>query len=97
MKVYFPNMALTMVRRTTAKLPKYTYLFRCDPKYTKLEIKEYLTKVYGVNVASVNTSISLGTVALLLSFPDVFVVGFEMLWKRLDAFAASCGLISWRR
>jgi ribosomal protein L23 len=60
-KSYFPNMALTLVRRATAELPKNTYLFRCDPKYTKLEIKEYLQKLYNVKVASVSTINSLGT------------------------------------
>ena len=59
-QVWFPNMALTLVRRSTAALPKNTYLFRCDPKYTKSEIQEYLTKVYNVNVASVNTVNYLG-------------------------------------
>ena len=60
-KTHFPNMALTLVRRATADLPKNTYLFRCDPKYTKLEIKEYLQKVYNVTVANVSTINSLGT------------------------------------
>ena len=59
-KSFFPNMALTLVRRATAELPKNTYLFRCDPKYTKLEIKEYLQKLYNVKVASVATINSLG-------------------------------------
>lgn len=63
-KVYLPNMSLTLVRRATASLPRNSYLFRCDPKYTKLEIKEYLEKVYGVSVAAVNTSNSLGVWAL---------------------------------
>lgn len=53
-------MALTLVRRATAELPRNTFLFRCDPKYTKLEIKEYLQKVYSVKVASVATINSLG-------------------------------------
>ncbi len=59
--VYLPEMTLTMVRRVTAKLPYNHFLFRADPKWTKNEIKEYLTKIYNVNVARVNTSISLGT------------------------------------
>ncbi len=59
-KTLFPNMALTLVRRAPAELPRNTFLFRCDPKYTKLEIKEYLQKVYSVKVASVATINSLG-------------------------------------
>jgi hypothetical protein len=66
-RAFFPNMALTLVRRSTAKLPKNMYMFRCDPKYTKSEIREYLEKVYGVNVASVNTINYLG--AWLLCMP----------------------------
>ena len=59
--VYLPEMALTLVRRVSAKLPHNHFLFRTDPKWTKMEIKEYLTKVYDVNVARIATSISLGT------------------------------------
>jgi ribosomal protein L23 len=59
-RVYLPEMALTLVRRVTARLPYNHYLFRTDPKWTKLEIKEYLHKVYGVRVAAIATSISLG-------------------------------------
>jgi len=58
--VYFPNMSLTLVRRVSARLPYNHFLFRCDPKYTKHDIKEYLTKVYNVDVARVTTAISLG-------------------------------------
>ena len=56
-------MALTLVRRASAKLPKNNYVFRCDPKYSKLEIREYLEKVYGVSVARVATVNRLGTCA----------------------------------
>ena len=58
--VYLPTMALTLVRRVTAKLPYNHFLFRCAPKYTKMEIREYLEKVYNVKVARVTTSITLG-------------------------------------
>lgn len=58
--VHLPEMALTMVRRVTAKLPFNHYLFRVDPKYTKNEIQEYLEKVYNVKVSNITTSISLG-------------------------------------
>lgn len=74
--VYFPNMSLTLVRRVSARLPYNHFLFRCDPKYTKHDIKEYLTKVYNVDVARVTTAISLGELVVcetinthLLHFP----------------------------
>lgn len=49
-----------MVRRVSARLPYNHFLFRSDPKWTKLEIKEYLEKVYNVQVARLSTSVSLG-------------------------------------
>lgn len=58
--VFLPEMALTLVRRVTAKLPYNHFLFRVDPKHTKAEIREYLTKVYSVDVARITTSVSLG-------------------------------------
>jgi hypothetical protein len=58
--VFLPQMALTLVRRVTARLPYNHYLFRADPKHTKHEVREYLEKVYNVKVARITTSISLG-------------------------------------
>jgi ribosomal protein L23 len=58
--VYLPEMALTLVRRVSSRLPYNHFLFRTTPKWTKLEIKEYLEKVYGVKVARIATSISMG-------------------------------------
>ncbi len=58
--VHFPEMALTLVRRVTAKLPHNHYLFRVDPKYTKAEVREYLEKVYNVKVANITSSVQLG-------------------------------------
>lgn len=58
--VHFPTMALTLVRRVTAKLPPNHFLFRTEPRWTKTEITEYLRAVYGVRVADITTSISQG-------------------------------------
>jgi ribosomal protein L23 len=58
--IFFPEMALTLVRRASAKLPYNHFLFRTDPKWTKNEIKEYLRKVYNVDVARITTYISPG-------------------------------------
>jgi ribosomal protein L23 len=69
--VYFPEMALTLVRRVTSKLPHNHFLFRTEPKWTKLEIKEYLKAVYDVNVARIATSISAGEGAMLPWFKFV--------------------------
>lgn len=58
--VFFPEMALTLVRRSSAKLPFNHFMFRTDPRWTKNEIKEYLDKVYGVTVARITTYIAPG-------------------------------------
>jgi ribosomal protein L23 len=69
--VFLPEMAMTLVRRVTARLPHNHYLFRVDPKYTKSEVREYLEKVYDVKVGLVTTSISLGeTTACSLFFSN---------------------------
>lgn len=59
-RVFFPEMSLTLIRRATAKLPFNHYLFKTEPKWTKLEIKEYLEKVYNVKVARIATAIVAG-------------------------------------
>ena len=58
--VHLPEMALTLVRRVTARLPYNHFLFRAEPSVTKHEVREYLEKVYDVRVARVTTSVSLG-------------------------------------
>ncbi len=60
--VHLPEMALTLVRRVTARLPYNHFLFRASPSVTKHEVREYLEKVYDVRVARVTTSVSLGKV-----------------------------------
>ncbi len=59
-RIHFPEMALTLVRRASAQLPYNHYLFRTEPKWTKLEIKEYLGKVYGIRTARIATYIAPG-------------------------------------
>ena len=53
-------MPLTLVRRASAKLPRNNFIFRTDPKWTKQEIKEYLTKIYSMDVERVATINYLG-------------------------------------
>jgi len=38
-------------------------LFHVSPKITKFEVKEYLTKIYSMNVVKVNTAIMLGKIS----------------------------------
>lgn len=52
----FPNMAITfMGKNARTRLRDNQYVFRVEPNYTKHDIKEYLTKVYGLPVVKVNT------------------------------------------
>lgn len=59
-KVFLPEMSLTLVRRSSARLPRGHYLFRTDLRWTKREITEYLAKVHGVTVARIATYIAPG-------------------------------------
>lgn len=52
----FPNMAITfMGKNARTRMRDNQYVFRVEPNYTKHDIKEYLTKVYGLPVVKVNT------------------------------------------
>ena len=55
-RMWMPTMPLTMVsaRNATATEPARA-VFRTLPRMTKHEIKEYLTKIYGLPVKKVNT------------------------------------------
>ena len=90
--VYLPEMALTLVRRVTARLPRNHYLFRTDTKWTKTEIREYLTKVYGVQVARIATSISQGAlhdVALRRrGAAQLLIVVWQHTWVSLRSLPA---------
>jgi large subunit ribosomal protein L23 len=61
-RMWMPTFPLTMVsaRSATATHPAYA-IFRTNPKMTKHEIKEYLTKIYDLPVKKVNTMQYLGT------------------------------------
>ncbi|KAJ8544460.1 hypothetical protein ON010_g11805 [Phytophthora cinnamomi] len=49
-------MAVTfMGKNARTRLRDNQFVFRVEPHYTKHEIKEYLTKVYDLPVAKVNT------------------------------------------
>ena len=54
--MWMPNMWMTLVatRDATASQPARA-IFRVEPRMTKHEIKEHLTKIYGMPVKKVNT------------------------------------------
>lgn len=60
-RIRFPNMALTYMRpNPSQRIRENQVIFKCDAKYTKSEIKEYLTKIYSLPVEKVNTMNYLG-------------------------------------
>lgn len=60
-RMWMPNMPMMMTsaRNATATKPA-TATFRVLPRMTKHEVKEYLTKIYGLPVTKVNTQNYLG-------------------------------------
>ncbi|KAL6056034.1 50S ribosomal protein L23 [Balamuthia mandrillaris] len=51
---HFPNIPLTMVN-TTKNLGPNKYVFRVQPNLTKVELRNYLTQLYGVKIKKINT------------------------------------------
>ena len=60
-RMWMPNMPMLLVsaRNATARQPARA-IFRVLPRMTKHEVKEYLTKIYGLPVRKVNTINYLG-------------------------------------
>jgi len=55
-RMFMPNMPLTMVSAKNATATQLAQaIFRTEPRMTKHEIKEYLTKIYNLPVKRVNT------------------------------------------
>lgn len=60
-KVWFPSMFMKLVSLKTTVTPPIAKL-QVPPSMTKTEIKEYLTKIYNVNVLKVDTANYLGEI-----------------------------------
>lgn len=60
-RMFMPNMPIIMTsaRSARGRMPARA-IFRVLPRMTKHEIKEYLTKIYGLPVTKVNTQNYLG-------------------------------------
>lgn len=54
-KLYFPNFVFTMVRSGKRRAPNEV-VFRVPRILNKLDIKQYLEKIYGVRVMDVRTA-----------------------------------------
>lgn len=55
LKVYFPQIPLTVKPFGNKVATKGTITFKTTPNQSKVEIRNYLEKVYGVGVLKVNT------------------------------------------
>lgn len=53
-KVYFPNFIFTLVRSGKRRDPNQA-VFRVPSMLTKLDISQYLSKIYNLNVTDVHT------------------------------------------
>lgn len=58
-KVYFPNLVFTMIRSGKARTPN-THVFRVPSFLNKMDVKNYLERIYGVTVKSVSMANFLG-------------------------------------
>lgn len=58
-KVYFPNLVFTMIRSGKTRTPN-THVFRIPSFLTKMDVKNYLERIYGVAVKSVSMANFLG-------------------------------------
>mmetsp|Transcript_2621 Transcript_2621/g.2735 ORF Transcript_2621/g.2735 Transcript_2621/m.2735 type:complete len:112 (+) Transcript_2621:165-500(+) len=58
-KVWFPNLYMRLVSVNLTRKPPQALLY-VQPKMTKFEVKEYLSKIYNVKVLHVNTANFLG-------------------------------------
>jgi ribosomal protein L23 len=51
-KLYFPNIIFKLVR---SNLPPHQAVFHVPPQLSKLDIRQYLTKLYDISVCDVRT------------------------------------------
>jgi large subunit ribosomal protein L23 len=86
-RMWMPNMPITLVsaRDATARNPARA-TFRIDPKMTKHELKEYLTKIYNLPVLKVNTSNYLGKRKLVRGTTQVIRYKYKDFKKAVVSF-----------
>ena len=74
-RVWFPNMFMKLINVRTNTTPAVAKL-QIPPKMTKTEVKEYLSKIYQINVLDVSTANFLGKLKLifLLNLKFIFSI-----------------------
>lgn len=89
-RMWMPNMPMTLVsaRNATARQPARA-VFRVLPRMTKHEIKEYLTKIYGLPVVKVNTANYLGKRKLVRGSRQVIRFKYKDFKKAVVSFDRS--------
>ena len=61
-KVHFPTFFMSLLKHTPAQPPNFSRaVFQIPKSMTKTEVKEYLTKIYDMDVKNINTVNFLGT------------------------------------
>ena len=61
-KVHFPTFFMSLLKHTPAQPPNFSRaVFQIPKSMTKTEVKQYLTKIYDMDVKHVNTVNFLGT------------------------------------
>ncbi len=84
-RVFFPNMFMRLISINTNVVPNVAKL-QVSPRMTKTEVKEYLTKVYNVNVLGVDTANYLGkhSCRCYYSFRSFHAIHLNIgKWKKL--------------
>ena len=89
-RMWMPNMPMVLVsaRNATARQPARA-TFRVLPRMTKHEIKEYLTKIYGLPVRKVNTANYLGKRKLVRGSRQVIRFKYKDFKKAVVSFDRS--------
>eukprot|EP00536_Pseudo-nitzschia_multiseries_P002912 jgi/Psemu1/301660/fgenesh1_kg.41_\ len=89
-RLWMPNMPMMLVsaKNATARQPARA-TFRVLPRMTKHEIKEYLTKIYGLPVRKVNTANYLGKRKLVRGSKQVIRYKYADFKKAVVSFDRS--------
>lgn len=89
-RMWMPNMPMTLVsaKNATARQPARA-TFRVLPRMTKWEIREYLTKIYGLPVQKVNTANYLGKRKLVRGSRQVIRFKYKDFKKAVVSFDRS--------
>ena len=89
-RMWMPNMPMLMVsaKNATGSQPARA-IFRVLPRMTKHEIKEYLTKIYGLPVRKVNTANYIGKRKLVRGSRHVIRYKYKSFKKAVVSFDRS--------